>query len=294
VGLTYDGKERFRGRVLAEIGEPFEVAPWLTPGGAADADAVRALTDEIGHRLRHVTLNLTAAADRPLVEAADRMYTREKALHGFRERDPLTERVPRLRRFAEAMAWLRVHDPTRFQRLAGRVRRHHRLAAALGAEEGDVPDRYRTRDVLRYVLREGGPLLIAAPFALVGTVIWYPTWVAPRFVLRVVRPERESIATYKLATGFGAVPLTVLTATAVAAWLGGWIAAALAFVAAPLLGLCALLWRERWLRVREDARLFLRVLRRSGLRERIAVRRAGLVAEFDEILAEMDSIRVAR
>ena len=61
-----------------------------------------------------------------------------------------------------------------------------------------------------------------------------------------------------------------------------------AAVAAPVLGLIALAWRERWGRVRDDMVLFLRVLRRPRLRERLADRRRQLVTEFEGILAERD------
>ncbi|MEX0893382.1 MAG: 1-acyl-sn-glycerol-3-phosphate acyltransferase [Gemmatimonadota bacterium] len=287
VGLTYERKQFFGGRVLAEIGAPFEVRPWLTADGAEDQAAVRGLTEEIAERLRALTLNLTEHADRPLLEAADRLWSREKGVHGFREREGMAERVPRLRRFAEALAWLRENDPERYRELAAGVRRHERLARSLGAEEGDVPPGYAPLSVLRYVLREGAALLVGLPLAALGTVLWYPVWVAPRLTLRVVRPDVESVATYKLATGFLAVPLMVLLVALAGFWLWGWAGALAAGLAAPALGLVALAWRARWGRVREDARLFLRAFGRRRTRGRMADRRAALVAAFDRVLAEM-------
>jgi len=287
VGLTYERKQFFGGRVLAELGAPFEVRPWLTAAGAEDQAAVRGLTEEIRTRLGALTLNLTEHADRALIEAADRLWTREKGVHGFREREGMAERVPRLRRFAEALAWLRERDPERYRELAAGVRRHERLARSLGAEEGDVPPRYAPLSVLRYALREGAALLVGLPLAALGTLLWYPVWVAPRLTLRVVRPDVESVATYKLATGFLAVPLMVLLVALAGFWLWGWVGALAAGLAAPALGLVALAWRARWGRVREDARLFVRAFGRRRTRGRMAERRAALVAAFDRVLAEM-------
>src|SRR5690606_16535029 len=62
-------------------------------------------------------------------------------------------------------------------------------------------------------------------------------------------------------------------------------------VLAPVLGLAALAWRSRWSRVREDVRLFFRVMGRRRTRERMAERRRTLVAEFDDVLAAMEKSR---
>lgn len=289
VGLTYERKHLFGGRVLAEIGEPFEVMPWLTPAGASDPEAVRALTETIAERLRALTLNLTEHGDRALLEAADRIWSREKGVHGYRERDALADRVPRLRVFARALAWLRGEDPARYRRLASAVRRHEALARMLGAEEGEVPDRYQRGATARYVVREGAAILLGMPLAVAGIVLWYPTWVAPRLTLRLVKPDHESIATYKLATGFLMAPLTIAACAIAGLLYAGWPGAAAGLILAPVVGLAALAWRTRWSRVREDTRLFFRVLGRGRTRERMAERRRTLVAEFDDVLARMDA-----
>ena len=52
-------------------------------------------------------------------------------------------------------------------------------------------------------------------------------------------------------------------------------------------------WRERRNRVREDVRIFLRVLRKRGRVDRLAALRASLVAEFDDVLAAMEGDRAA-
>ena len=287
IGLTWEKKHLFGGQVLAEIGEPFGVEPWLTPAGAGEADAVRSLTDEIARTLGRRTLNLSSAADLELLSAADRIYSREKALHGYRERDLLADRVPRLRRFARGLEWLRTRDPEKYEALARKVYRVDGVSRALGAEVGGVPPRYPLGSVARYAIGEGIALLLGLPLAFLGSVIWYPGWIAPRWVVSRVSPEHESVATYKLATSFLTVPLTILIVGAVGFVVGSATGAVVTASAAPLLGLVALAWRERWGHVREDATLFLRVLSRPRLRARLAGQRAELTAEFDEVLRRM-------
>ena len=207
-------------------------------------------------------------------------------MSGFRERDSLAERLPRLRAFASGLAWLREHDPTRHQRLARAVARYRRRAQLLGVRAGDVPPRYEFFRTSRYIVVNAVLLLLLLPLALAGTIIWYPTYLAPNLTLRLVKPDHEAIATYKIATGFVAVPVTLAICILVGALLDGWQGALFAALTVPFAGLVAIDWHERWQQVREDARIFLTVLPRADHRQRLAVDRARLVAEFDAVVAE--------
>jgi hypothetical protein len=62
--------------------------------------------------------------------------------------------------------------------------------------------------------------------------------------------------------------------------------ALIAAIGVPLLGFITMAWYDRWNRVREDARLFFRVLLRSDHRERLVRERTALAAEFDALIAE--------
>lgn len=289
VGITYRHKTFFRGKALATVGDAFTIAQQREEYERDAAAAVRTLTDEIARRLENVTLNLIQAEDEALVETAERLYTREKGLARWREREGLGNRLPRLQAFARGLAWLRANDAPRFDRLAREVRTYQRRSRLLGAVEADVPPRYPLAGLVRYVVTEFLILGLGLPLAVVGAVLWYPAYVAPRIAVRRIQPEPEAVATYKLATAFVAMPLTLAALSAVGGWLGGpWLALA-SLLIGPALGFLALYWRERWDRVREDARLFFRVLRNPRGRDRLAAQRARLVAEFDDVLQAMDA-----
>lgn len=283
IGLTYRHKTRFRGSALACTGTPITVAEWKDAWEADPQAAARELTDTIRARLEDVTLNLSRTEDEGLVETAERIWTRAKGLAGWRERDPLADRLPRLRAFAHGLGWLRLHEPERHDALVRQVRRYRALLERLGVEDGDVPPRYTAGQVARYVLFEGLPLLLGLPFALVGAVLWYPVWIAPRFAVSRIRPEHTAISTYKLVTGFFAAPLLWAILIGIAAWRWGWPGGALAAAAVPLLGFATLAWGERFLRVRDDADLFLRVLSRPQIAAALDARRSRLVTAFDEL-----------
>lgn len=287
VGITYRRKPFFRGHALVLIGEPFPLAGYRAAWEADPTAAVRALTDGIADRLQRVTLNLTRAEDEALIETADALYARVKGLTGWREREALADRLPRLQQFARGLAWLRANDAPRYEKLAADVRRYARRLRLLGAGDADVPPRYAATGVLRWIVREGPVLLLGVSLAAAGAVIWYPAYLAPRIAIRFIRPEHEAIATYKLATGFFAMPLWWLLCAAVAWWAGGTAAGLIALLGVPALGFIALAWRERWARVRDDARLFARVLRHPRRRDRLAAQREALARAFDEILEHM-------
>jgi 1-acyl-sn-glycerol-3-phosphate acyltransferase len=286
IGITYRRKSLFRGDALVVIGTPFQIAD-LRPEHERDAqESVRLLTDRIAERLQAVTLNLTRLDDQELIETAEKLYVREKQISRPRERDELQERLPRLQKFAEGLAWLRAYDQSRHDRLARAVRRYARISKLLGAREGDVPGQYDASSVRRYALRESTYLLLAALPALLGTVLWYPPYVLPGAIAGRLKIDFESIATWKLAVGFCAFPLALALYTWLAWRLGGALAGLTTALVLPVLGFIALAWRERWTRVREDARLFLRVLSRQRATERLSLYRQTLAREFDAVQRE--------
>ena len=289
IGLTYTRKAIFRGRALAWIGAPFTITD-LRPLHDSDAfAAARALTDRISAALAAVTLNLSNNEDAPLIDAAERLYAHERGLAPARAREPLATRLPRMQRFAEALAWLRAHDAPRHESLERRVQRYQRRLALLGASEGDVPAQYEPARVARYALSNGVLLVLALPFALLGAVLWYPLYPLARLAVRTVRPDLEAVATYKLASGFVGAPLLLLAWCALAWLLAGPRVALVLAVLAPLSGLIALAWGARWRDVREDAALFAGLFGRTRARARAAAERARLVEDFEQVLADMQA-----
>lgn len=288
VGLTYAKKHLFRGRVIAAFGEPIPVGPLRARYEVSERDAVRALTEEIREGLEALTLNYETARDRELVDVAERLYARQKGLARPRQRDRMSDRLPRLQRFAEGLRWLRDEDPERLERLRLSVSRYLRLVTLFGATDGDVPRRYHAGAVLRYSLRQLVLLAVVLPFAIAGMVVWvlpsaFTRWAAFRF-----RPTHDQIATYKLSVGFLAFPFWWAMWTALAFYLEGVAVAIACGLVLPVLGLAAVAWRDRQAVVREDLRVFLRASRRSQSRDRLAELRGALVDEFDR-LAELQA-----
>lgn len=283
VGLTYQRKHAFRGRVAVSVGPPVDVSRWREARERDGWAAVESLTEALRQALERVTLNVSTRRDRALVETAEKLYAAEKRLTSPRRREGLAPRLPRLQRFASGLAALRVADPDRYQRLAAEVQAYRNRLALLGVSEGDLPSRFPARAVIRYVIVQGIILTLVTPLALAGTLAWYLPYRSPRLSLSLYRPALEVVATVKLATAILAFPLTYAVWLGLAWWLGGMRVLVGTATLLPLIGLMALVWRDRWSAVREDARIWWRALRAKRLREEMVRRRRELVREFDEL-----------
>jgi hypothetical protein len=291
IGLAYHRRHRFRSRVVVGIGDPIAVSDWSEAYKTDRATAIRSLKRAISKGLEERTLNLSAEGDRQLVETADLLYARARDEVGWRERQPLQERLPRLQRLAKVFAWLKVSDPERWERLARRLRGHQRTLELLGSGEADVPPRYEAGRVAHYVLREGLQLGLVMPAAAMGLAAWYLPYLATGFYCKLVKPDNDMAATVKLLTAVVVFPVAHAGWIALAASLGGWPAALAVAIALPPLGLIALRWLDRREEVWEDVRLFFQVIRRPRLRDRLSERRQALADELDSLEAAWNSAR---
>jgi hypothetical protein len=190
--------------------------------------------------------------------------------------------------FARGLRWLRASDPEAFGRLRHAVNRYQRYLTLFGAREGDVPPRYGLVGVVRYSLTQATYLLLVLPMALLGLVAWAIPFLVTRHVAPRFRPELDQVATYKLATAILAFPTWLGLVVVMLGLAVGWQWALLSLVLLPAAGLAAIAWRDRQARVREDLRVFLRVLLHPRGRDRLAAQRAWLVQEFDRLREQWD------
>lgn len=286
VGLTYTRKHLFRGRAIAAFGEPIEVGDLRDAYERDDREAARQLTALIRERLEALTLNFDEAEDRDLVEVAERLYAHEKGLTTARRRDRMSDRLPRMQRFAEGLRWLRDVDPERLDAVRRSVRRYLRLLTMFGATDGDVPSRYGAWTVLRYLMRQMAMLVLVLPVAGVGAVFWFVPFMVTRKVTSRLKLELDQVATYALSIASMLFPLWLGIMGAGVWKVSGIRPALLVLILLPLAGLATVAWRDRQAIVLEDTRVFLRARRRSESRDRLAEQRACLVAEFDALVEE--------
>jgi glycerol-3-phosphate O-acyltransferase/dihydroxyacetone phosphate acyltransferase len=275
VGLTYGEKNRFRSEVLIEVGEAFEVAPFL-PKDEADAPrAVRALTDRIGESLRAVTLNLAAWEDLPAIRTAEAFYA-------FRQKDAGGD-PERIKRIAKGMQILRAEQPERLDRLREEVSALQRRLELVSAQPEDLPVEYRPRRVAWFVLRNLAAVVLGFPLFALGMAVFYLPVLIVRSIVRLSGVELDLVATIKFLVSLVLFPLWVAVGAFFAARYGGalW-AIALVVVAIPL-GLFTRYFFDRRRTALHDARIFFLLGMRRSLKQR-------LLAEGDRVAAELEAL----
>jgi 1-acyl-sn-glycerol-3-phosphate acyltransferase len=243
-GLFYTDKTTFRSSALLCFGPPVEVevAP-PGPDGEPPQEPVRALTATLEQALGALTLQADHHEALRLVESADRLLASASG-----ERPELAEHLERRQRLLRGYTRLRESAPDRLGRLASRI---HRYTAAL-RNSNLTPELlpaggYRSATVARVAVKAFATLLLLLPLAVAGMIAHFPAWLAVDVIAnRYGRNHPDAIATVKAISGLVFYPLTWI----VLAWLAArqWsVPGALgALVLAPVAGMAAVTFVERF------------------------------------------------
>lgn len=186
VGLVYEAKEQPDSRILVRIGEPLDLDAWMIAHATADP---RELTEELGARLRTVTLNF-ATAER--AARAVRLARVLSALAGeplpvveAPSLEPEAELAVRIDAAMSALAGARpsvIHTAELLVSELDSLERelHHR-----GIELADVRVSTRLPDAATFAAREGPLALLAGGALALGWIThWIPLRIARSAALR--------------------------------------------------------------------------------------------------------------
>jgi glycerol-3-phosphate O-acyltransferase / dihydroxyacetone phosphate acyltransferase len=234
VGIVYEDKQRFRSRVLLQVGEPIDPAAELASYAEAPRAAVQALTARIAAGLESVTAPFASWEEARLIDHAV-----DLALEGDPAALPLSDRWSLWREFTARYATLEKADPEHAQRLVGALREYDEQRRRLGLGEHDLaagPDgggRARVRDVLERLAMAPGALLNWVPYTFSGRI-------SDRFTRTPDQP-----ASYKVVGAILFFPLWWALEIGLAWALAGPLAALVVAVASPLSGLLALRLHDR-------------------------------------------------
>ncbi len=284
VGLMFHEPGTFRtGWALIAVGEPVETADCVRLARTEPEEAARRLTARLGDAMRRLIALVDDRQTLRLVEHAERLW-RERRDGGPPD---ATARADWRRRATRAYRYLIHHDPTRLEALRGLVERYVKdvEAASLGTAVGLRPPGARV--VLRYATRQLAILLGGLPLALWGlgshAVPYWITWGA----VKLLRPEPDVEATYKLVAGIVIFPLAWLAeGWLLWRWSGGWPLALFVVLLIPG-GFFALAWSERLRRLYRESRALLRLLVDRDLGRHLGERRRVILEEMDRAVGRV-------
>jgi 1-acyl-sn-glycerol-3-phosphate acyltransferase len=289
VGLTYSAKERFRSRVLINVGEPFAAAGFLDGYDADPRACVRALSQDIERRIRALIVDTPTLEHDRILAAVRRLYLERLRSANLIVTGPMpteAETLVLMRAVAGALRHFEQHEPDRLAAFVADLDRYERWVTRFGLTDATVGafgsgSRWPSRAAATAMLTVAAPVALAGwlhhlpPSALVGWAIEHFTPVANR--------KSQIPFTVMLAGLIALIVCYPVYIAVVYVWLGFWPAVVYA-MALPLSGLVA----HRYLRA---LRQFGGRLRTAGILMQHPFTRRTLVALRARLVASIESFR---
>ncbi len=133
VGLNYMDKTRFRSDLLINVGEPIEVKTYEEAYRRDPQAAVKAMTEELQHRMEALIINLEEPGLKRLQRALEEIYldrVRGVAAPG-EDRKGIADDFTWRKMIAECLNYYAKHDPERVRAIGSQVQRYYRVARRL-------------------------------------------------------------------------------------------------------------------------------------------------------------------
>ena len=283
VGLSFEARKSFRGRVLVAFGEPMRPAAYLPAWREDPVKAVDALTRDLQWAMESQVVNVERIDDQRLVRAVEELYRDELTAQvmesrGIARRD--VDPVRLSRSIADAVRHFKTTDAARVESLWHRIQAYRSLLAQYHLRDEVVRAR-RERLPARTRLVYSWDAIVGLPFFGYGIVVNALPYFVPRWLARRMAHKETDYATIRLLVSVVAFPLF----WGVETWLVGraagvWWAAAFA-LSLPISGTIAYryLIGAGWLRVR--LRFAALAMTQSQAARRLVTERGEIVAELE-------------
>jgi glycerol-3-phosphate O-acyltransferase/dihydroxyacetone phosphate acyltransferase len=283
VGLSFEARKSFGGRVLVSFGEPLAVSPYVPAYREDPVKAVEALTSAIQWAMEGQVVHVDRIDAAELVRAVEELYrsalVRElKTERGLSENQVDLVRLSRT--IVEAVNHFKERDPRRVEDLWQRIQGYRALLARYHVRDDAVRRRLEPPPV-RTRLVHSWEAVVGLPFFVYGAVVNALPYFVPRWLAHRLAHKETDYATVRFLASIVGFPVfwgleTWLVARAMAP---GW--AVLFALSLPLSGLLAF----RYLR---GAGRFGQVLRFSTFSLMHEGDARQLVAERQAIIADLD------
>jgi glycerol-3-phosphate O-acyltransferase / dihydroxyacetone phosphate acyltransferase len=185
VGLNFDARKSFRGRVLVSFGPVIAVTPYLEAYRRDPVKAVEALTDAIQWGIEAEVVHVERIDESRLVNAVRELY-HDELVRELREERGLADRQIDLVRLSRAIVDstnpFKQHDPERVERIWQSIQSYRALLAEYRVKDEAVRARLERRRP-RQRIRRGWEAIVGFPFFVYGATVnflpyWIPRWVA--------------------------------------------------------------------------------------------------------------------
>jgi len=241
VGLTFDARKSFGGRVRVSFGEPIPLSPFVTLYGEDQLKAVDELTTTIQWGLEGQVVHVDRLDRAALVHEIEGLYRDQLVRELHDERGLSTGKIDTVRlsrSIAEAAAWFEAHAPERLAELREHIERYRATLAAYAIKDQAVRERLAHRPV-RQRLRRGWTAAVGLPVFAYGLITSGLPYLVPRWIARRTATKETNYATTRLLASIIAFPLFWGIETSIVWRLAGWIWALGFFLSLPVSSILA-------------------------------------------------------
>ncbi len=283
VGLNFDARKSFRGRVLVSFGVAIPVTPYLEAYRRDPVKAVDALTDAIQWGIEAEVVHVERIDESRLVNAIQELY-RDELVRELREERGLAERQIDLVRLSRAIVdstnYFKAREPERVERLWQSIQSYRALLAEYRVKDEAVRARLERRRP-RQRIRRGWEAVVGFPFFLYGAAVnFLPYWI-PRWVARRMSRKETDYATWRFLTAMVALPLFWGLEAWIVARLAGPTVALVFVLTLPIAGATAYRYWVGAGRLRSRMRFGVLSLTREHAARRLTTERQALIAELE-------------
>ncbi len=280
VGLFYEAKDTFRSRVAVEVGDAIPMSDFMSEYADEEFETAKRVTSLIAENLSEVVLQADSVELwQTLVSVAQ--WTNQDA------KDDIAAAHDRAQVLAAAYRQMSETNPARANEIAEDVLHLNRMLKSLGVEQ--PLEIHRATPTLGRILATAAPLIVFAPFAVVGVISgWVPYRLFGPASRRIAGRHLDLVSTIKAIMGLVLMPLVYAAEALLIAYYTDWQTAVVAGLSFPVCGLIAVRYGE-WLEMRRTSfKVRWLKLTRASAATQIAERREALSKEIESALSEVE------
>jgi glycerol-3-phosphate O-acyltransferase/dihydroxyacetone phosphate acyltransferase len=283
VGLSFEARRRFRGRVLVSFGEPVAVPSYLATYREEPAKALHMLTTAIQWAMEREVVHVERIDTAALARAVEALYRGELEHELWGERG-LSGRHSAPAQLSGSLVDMledvRNHDPERIERLWQRILGYRAgLAAYRLRDEAAETDLKATAE--RQRVARSWQTIVGLPLFLYGAAVNFLPYYLPGWLAGRMSRRQTDYATTRLFASIVAFPLFWALETSVVGWAAGLRWALAFFLSLPLGGLIAYRYLVGTERLRHQLRFGALLLTRAQEARRLLAERRELVDELE-------------
>jgi len=288
VGLTFEARKSFLGRVLVSFGEPIPVTPYLEAHREDPCKAVDVLTRAIQRAMEAERVHVERIEATELVLAIEELHRGELISELLATRGLGAWQIDPVRlscAIVDAVNYFKARDPERVERLWQRIQGYRALLAEHRVKDEAVQARLR-RPLRRERVRRSWEAIVGFPFFVYGAAVNGLPYLIPRWLARRLARKETDYATVRFLASVVAFPLFWALETWTVGQLIGATGAAVFALSLPLTGLLAYRYLVGAGRLRSRLRFGVLAFTREQAARCLVAEREAIIAELERAQAD--------